>query len=220
VPQRRQEGGKGAKLRGKVKAVSCPLSYELAFGGTDISDTDLRKHVVDKRNPIGRGFAFRHEKLVDSPAPCIEYPGGDMAKMGPAGFGPIASYWSPRLELWGTFDEVWEKTKKPLLPDDYNDRVVLCSPRDQMPAQHLCGGEFLELTNLTPRGLLQFRLPKVHLSFTTFWGRRHEEHCNRLVSVVLEPDASRLMMVWQTDLPVMADSIDYLDSTVILEKAY
>ena len=95
--------------------------------GTDISDADPRKHVVDKRNPIGRGFVFRHEKLVDSPAPCIEYPGGDLAKIGPAGFGPIASYWSPRLELWGTFDKVWEKTKKPLLPDDYNDRVVLCS---------------------------------------------------------------------------------------------
>jgi hypothetical protein len=197
-----------------------PIVYELAYGGMDTTDPDPRRHAMDKRNPIGRGFAREADALVGQPAPSIEYPGGDLAKAGPAGFGPIASYWSPRLELWGTYDANWEKTKKPLLPDDYDERVSLCAPADQRPTRHLYGGELVELVNLTPAGRLRFALPKLYFTFDTAFGARREEHRARLVSVVIEPDEHRLMMTWLTTLAVRATDVDYLDSTTIAEKPY
>jgi hypothetical protein len=214
------KGVRGLDVSSPVRFARRPIVYELAFGGTDLSDTDPRKHGMDRRNPLGRGFAASAKALVDRPAPCIEVPGSDPAKAGPAGFGPIASYWSPRLELWGTYDAQWQKSKKPLLPDDYDEQATLCAPMDQRPSRHLYGGEVVELVNLTPGGWLRFALPKIYPTFATAFGARREEHRSRLTSVVIEPDESRLLMTWLTTLPVRANDVDYLDRTVIGEKAY
>jgi hypothetical protein len=210
----------GLDVSPPVPFVRRPIVYELAYGGTDASDPDPRRHAMDKRNPIGRGFARDARALVDRPAPCIEYPSADTARAGPAGYGPIASYWSPRLELWGTYDAKWEQTKKPLLPDDYDERVSLCAPADQRPARHLYGGELVEIVNLTPSGCVRFTLPKLYFTFETAFGSRREEHRGRLVSVVIEPDEHQLLMTWLTTLPVRASDVDYLDSTTIAEKPY
>jgi hypothetical protein len=210
----------GLDVSAPVPFVRRPIVYELAYGGTDKTHPDPRRHAMDKRNPIGRGFAREASALVGQPAPSIEYPSVDVAKAGPAGFAPIASSWSPRLELWGTYDANWEKTKKPLLPDDYDDRVSLCAPADQRPARHLYGGELVELVNLTPSGHLRFALPKLYFTFDTAFGSRREEHRSRLVSVVIEPDEHRLMMTWLTTLAVRARDVDYLDSTTIAQKPY
>lgn len=214
------QGFTGIKTSSPEPFVRSAITYERAFGGYAAADADPRKHTLDPRNPIGRGFPAGSRSLVDRPAPCIEYPHLDLVAAGPAGFGPLASYWSPRLELWGSYDAKWEKTKKPLLPDDYDERVVLSAPRDQLPARYLRGGELVELINLSVSGITRFRLPKIYLTFTTFWGRRYEEHRSRLVGVVIEPDASRLLLTWQTTLLVRADTVDYLDKTVVGEKAY
>jgi hypothetical protein len=212
-------------LRGVVPGeaqpfIKRPVQYELAFGGTDTTDPDPGKHAIDKRNPIGRGFAVHSRSLVDQPAPSIEYPQGDPERMGPAGFGPLASYWSPRLELAGTYDARWAQTKKPLLPDDYDDRFTLCAPADQRLPQYLRGGELIELGHMTPQGVMRFSLPKVYLVFRTSIGRRREEHRSRLVSVVIEPGETRLMVTWQTSLEVASSDAEYLDETVIDEKPY
>lgn len=198
-----------------------PILYEDAFGGTDLSDPDPRRHRSDLRNPIGQGFVVDRSKLDYKPAHTIEYPRGDFTKVGPAGFGAIDSSWSPRLECAGTYDAAWEKSKKPLLPDDFDERFGLCAPLDQRPPQHhLFGGEVVELVNLTPDGRLIFELPKIYLTFTTFFGRRRQEHRSRMSAVILEPDEARVMLVWQTTLRVGPRDIDYLDRTRIAEKPY
>ena len=111
----------------------------------------------------------------------------------------------------------------PRLPADWDPRALLCSPDDQRPASYLRGGELVRLTNLTPEGSLQFELPKIYLTFTTRFsvpsGVRTEEHRGRLSSVILEPDALRLSLVWVSSLTVMQDG-DYLDETVVREKPY
>jgi hypothetical protein len=200
--------------------VKQPIQYELAWGGTDTSDPDPKKQGYDKRNPIGCGFALKRSRLLKQRAPSIEYPRGEQGSIGPAGFGPIPSYWSPRLEYAGTYDAQWEKMKKPLLPDDYDERFTLCAPRDQQPRQHLRGGELVELVHMTASGRLRFELPKIFLAFSTRFGRRVVEHRSRIASVIIEPDDSRLMVVWQTSLPVRSPDVDYLDETLIQEKPY
>lgn len=197
-----------------------PITYEWAYGGTGAVDPDPRRQRIDLRNPVGKGVAARPADLVNQPAYRVEYPGSTPSKAGPAGFGPIASHWSPRRELAGTYDEQWERSRKPLLAADYDERFVLCSPVDQRPAQHLRGGEPIELVNMTPEGVLSIQVPKIYLTFSTRFGPRNKEHRSKVACVVIEPEERRLAVVWQTTLPVGATEVDYLDETIIREKPY
>ncbi|AGC43127.1 hypothetical protein MYSTI_01795 [Myxococcus stipitatus DSM 14675] len=202
------DGVLGSTRSSPAPFLSKPVIYENAFGGTDTSERDFRKHRVDARNPIGRG-------LIGRVAPFVEYPDGDESKPWPTGFGAIASHWSPRLKFAGTYDEHWEKNRRPLLPEDYDERFLLCSPADQRPSVPMTGGERIELTNLSPERLLRFELPRVTLRFRTYFGRKVQAHEGHLASVIIEPEESRLLLVWHSMLGVGALDAEYLDRTVI-----
>jgi hypothetical protein len=192
-----------------------PIVYERAYGGFDQADPDPTKQRMDARNPVGCGLVTN----AGLPVPNFEYPGGRMEKAGPAGFGPLASYWSPRRELQGTYDDAWKKGRFPLPPADWDPRSLLCSPADQRPAEHLRGGEPVELENLTPDGKLSFVLPKLHFRFRTSIAMRTEEHSSRLATVIIEPDHPRVILVWQSVLAVRNDG-DYLDETIVTEREH
>ena len=202
-----------------VPFVTRPIRYEEAYGGSDLTDPDPRQQRFDSRNPVGKGVSRDPTRLINQPAHTVEYPDGDPAKRGPAGFGPIAGYWSPRREHAGTYDDQWANTKKPLLPDDFDDRFHLAAPEDQRASRHLHGGEIVCLTNVTTTGALVIELPKIFLAFSTRFGRRREEHRSRLGTVILEPE-SKVRLVWQTSLLVKGPDSDYLDETFITEKRY
>jgi hypothetical protein len=171
---------------------------------------------MDKRNPVGCGLVAKEGDAL----PNFEQPSQAFEKAGPAGFGAIASYWSPRLEVSGTYDDAWRQTRYPLLPRDWNNRSLLCSPLDQLPERPLEGGELVELTNLTPDGQLRFVLPKLKFSFRTFFSlginQRPADHSGRLASVIIEPDFPRVILVWSTTLPCRKDG-DYLEETLVRE---
>ena len=210
----------GLSVSKPIPFTSKPIIYEWAYGGSDLVDPDPRKQAMDGRNPVGKGFARSTSRLVNTPAHSVEYPRGDFAKAGPAGFGAIASYWSPRRELAGTYDAKWVEKRTPLLPTDYDERFVLCAPTDQRLPKHLHGGEQIALLNMTPEGLLTFEIPKIYLTFSSHFGWRAEEHRSNLVSVIVEPEDRRLMLAWQTSLQVKPRDLEYLDATKIREKAY
>lgn len=207
----------GIKVTDSAKFLSKPIVYEAAFGGVDTSDADPRKHAMDDRNPVGRGFAVHSSSLDGCAAPDIEYPRGDPSRCGPAGFGAIASYWSPRLQLAGTYGERWNNTTKPLLPSDYDERHLLCSPADQR-TQRLIGGERIELENMTAEGILRLELPRLKLSFRSYFGRKVKEQPAHLASVIIEPEKEQLLLVWHSTLAVGPLDVDYLDRTLIEEK--
>jgi hypothetical protein len=217
VGNRRWERGLfGLKPSAPEPITRLPIIYERAYGGFDQSDPDPKKQRMDTRNPVGCGLVAQ----VGQPLPNFEYPDGNLEKAGPAGFGAITSFWSPRRELSGTYNEAWQKGRFPLLPEDWDPRSLLCSPADQRPDTYLHGGELVELINLTPNGLLRFALPKVLLTFRTsfriLFGTRTEEHWGRLATVIVEPDHSRVILVWLSTLACRADG-DYLEETVVSE---
>lgn len=181
-----------------------PILYERSFGGTDQKDENPKNHGWEPRNPVGVGFATSADNLQDAPAPNIEWPHAPYANWRrgePAGFGPIARHWAPRVQLAGTYDEVWEKTRSPLLPANFNELFYQCAPEDQQVPGFLQGGETVELYNLTPEGKLAFPLPRVTLGFTTrFHGGTTAEHRANLHTLVLEPDRRRFQMVWHSQL--------------------
>jgi hypothetical protein len=194
-----------------------PIVYERAYGGYDSTGPDPRQHRIDLRNPVGCGVVADDSRREGQLMPNFEYPDGRLDRAGPAGFGAIDVYWSPRREFAGTYDAEWQRNRLPLLPHDWDPRSLQCAPPDQRPEQHLRGGEVVELTNLTPAGTVSFMLPKVRLGFSTLIDTRTEEHRAHLSTVVIEPDAARLIMVWVTSLPCRSD-IDYLEYTIVREK--
>ena len=209
-----EDGAFGLSASEMQPVTSLPLRYEHAYGGSDLAHPDPAKHRLDLRNPVGCGLVSRAGDLL----PAIEYPGGSIEKNGPAGFGAIDSFWSPRRQWAGTYDEQWKAERFPLLPLDWDPRVRLCAPPDQLPSAALRGGEPVELTNLTPEGLLRFTLPRIYLRFRTRIDGRLEEHPAHLGTIVIEPDQRRVMLVWQSALAVHENG-DYLEHTIISEKA-
>lgn len=182
-----------------------PITYERAYGGMDLTSENEKEHDWELRNPAGCGFSVRQSSLVDQLVPNIADASAALTHLlktpKPAGFGPIAGHWSPRRELTGTYDEQWEKTKQPLLPDDFDEQYYQCAPKDQQVPGYLKGGELVELYNLTPSGRLQFRLPRISLSFSThFDDGSSERHRAALHTVILRPDVPRVVVVWHTHL--------------------
>lgn len=212
-----EDGAFGGKASQAEPLSRIPLTYERAFGGHDRATDDPRQHRIDLRNPVGCGLATAAGGRVGTTWPNFEYPNGNLEKAGPAGFGAIDGHWSPRRELMGTYDAAWQATRLPLLPTDWDPQSLQCAPADQRPAQHLRGGEPVELVNLSAEGLLRFDLPRVHLAFTTRIDGRFEEHRAQLSTVTIEPDLRRLLMVWTTSLACRNDA-DYLEETTVREK--
>lgn len=200
-----------------------PLTYERAFGGWDKTDPDPSRQRLYSRNPIGTGFATNANHLDGQLMPNVEDPtcliSGWEERPLPGGFGTIASYWTPRLEWGGTYDDRWMKHKFPLLPDDFDHRFYQSAPLDQQVSKYLRGGEEVELENLTGSGYLRFCLPKAYLTFSTRFGKQRQEHRASLQCVVIEPDVPRVIMVWHTSL-TCHHLLDQLDVTVIREKRY
>ncbi|MBI4566219.1 MAG: DUF2169 domain-containing protein [Planctomycetes bacterium] len=193
------------KLSAPEPFLKMPLTYERAYGGPDRGSPHPDKARWDERNPVGLGFADREGHLAGQRAPNLESPrhliGSWSDRPPPAAFGAIARDWMPRRKYGGTYDQKWEEQRQPLLPQDFDERYWRCAPEDQQTPQPLKGGEPVELFNLTPSGYLKFTLPRVDLTFTTDFGGPKEEHRDALHTVILEPDAPRLMMVWHTYLP-------------------
>jgi len=211
------------KQSSPAKFERMPITYERAFGGWDMTDPDSAKQRLYSKNPIGSGFATKEHHLKGHALPNIEHPSHLISAWNdrppPGGFGAIASYWSPRLEWAGTYDEVWMEGKFPLLPDDFDDRFHQCALPDQQVGGYLRGGEEVALENLTESGSLHFCLPKVYLTFSTRFGRQKQEHRASLQTVVIEPDVPQVIMVWQTSL-ACHHLLDQLDATIIREKVY
>ncbi len=212
------QGAFGETLSPPKAVTRVPIVYERAFGGFDRTDPDPRRQRMDARNPIGCGVVAVANRRAGLAAPNFEYPQGSLETAGPAGFGALDVHWSPRRELNGTYDAEWERSRRPLLPNDWDPRSLLSAPADQRPPVWFRGGESVELVNLTPDGELRFLLPRVTLQFRTSIHRRTEEHRGELTTVVIDPDARRLMMVWTTSLLCITD-VDYLDQTLVSEEA-
>jgi hypothetical protein len=171
----------------------------------------------DPFNPVGVGC----DTAPGKPVPNCELPSSPIRSPRhegpPAGFGPIPYHWRPRVTLAGTYDDAWKRERHPLVPKDFQDAYLRCAPVDQQVHGFLSGGEEVVLSNLTPEGLVRFRLPRVHLGFTTFIGGGIVHHNSTIHTVILDPEDRQLIMVWQTALPCH-HTLYTLKETVVFEK--
>lgn len=135
-----------------------PIVYERAFGG--VADEGW---TVESRNRAGVGVAKRAADLVGKPAPQIEHPARPHRRAGdahpPVGYGAIRSHWSPRLELAGTFDETWQRTRMPLMPADFDLRANNVAHPSLVFDEPLRAGDPIVVSGMSEGPPLALQLP-------------------------------------------------------------
>ncbi|HVY49446.1 MAG TPA: DUF2169 domain-containing protein, partial [Minicystis sp.] len=211
--RRWRRGLAGWTLTSPEPFTSLPLVYERAFGGA--VESGGRRDACEA-NPIGVGFGRTDRDADGAPAPNLEDPDHPMQSPAdrprPMAFGPVPRAWPERLRRAGTFDERWRRTRRPLVPDDFDDLFHQSAPADQWA--RLEGGEPVELAGVSARGVLSFELPRVDVSMRSRVAGREVEHAPSLHVVRFEPDAHRVTLLYQSALPCHRD-VHALERTTV-----
>lgn len=187
------------------------ISYDNAFGGTDVRMRDPAQHGTYLPNPVGRGWHKHiYPELVNG-APVsnteelrdpVRDPGG---KYRPMAFGAIGRGWPSRIRHAGTYDQNWIDNVFPFLPADFDTHYFQCAPEDQQVAPPE-GGEPVVMINLTADGRREFALPSVDIPIVFFRRRAdREETKGTLDTLVFEPEAERFNIVWRANLKLERD---------------
>lgn len=180
-----------------------PIVWERAFGGRDMSE---KGPFMEARNPAGTGFRVSDgaKPLAGLPLPNVEDPNAPISSWkdspAPAGLSAVASHWVPRRNYAGTYDDAWQRSRAPYLPADFDPRFCQVASVGLVTPQPLLGGEEVVLTGMTPTGLLRFWLPVVRVAVAYRLDTGVENPPVMLDTVVIEPDAGRLIMVWRAGL--------------------
>ncbi|MFO7561942.1 MAG: DUF2169 domain-containing protein [Enhygromyxa sp.] len=193
-----------------------PISYDVAFGGTDTTDPDDVATYLE--NPVGRGFG-RHPAAIDGALlPNTQATGESVTsptgKYRPMAFGPVGRSWAPRFPLAGTYDQRWLAEQAPFWPHDFDYRYFQAAPPDQQ-IPHPAGGEAIVLLNLTASGLEQFRLPRRRLPILLIeHNGQYAEKLAVLDTVLIEPDLGRLCLTWRLCHPLRRDPFELREVVV------
>ena len=212
VGERHWEAGIGGVSAAPPLAfVRQPISYDVAFGGTDLRHEDPGQHAAFMPNPVGRGF-HKHLRAgwVDgAPLPATEEVGQAVRDPGgnyrPMAFGPVGRGWSTRSCFAGTYDDAWLADHFPFLPPDFDERYYQAAPADQqLPLQTFARGPVdVALANLTPQGLTRFTIPHLVAPVHVFPKKgEREDYTAQLDTVVIEPDANRFTLTWRVARPL------------------
>jgi hypothetical protein len=183
---------------------SMPLVWERAYGGSHRRGDRV---LAEERNPVGRGFAGGRSAadLQGQPVPNLEDPAAPLQQSGqtpaPACLAPIAPSWLPRRAYAGTYDEAWQRSRAPYLPDDFNSRFFQSAAPEFVFDRYLQGGEPVQVTGVMPDGPLTFTVPDARLAVAvTIAGLAQEPPVN-LETLSIEPDENRACFTWRAAVP-------------------
>jgi hypothetical protein len=199
-----------------------PLIYERAFGGWDRRAEDPNEHRCEARNPVGVGFRAKSGETDEEVIlPNIEHPEHPFRFYGdtppPAGFGFIGPHWQPRAAFAGTFDEAWDRSRKPLLPKDFDRRFYNGAAPDLVAPGYLRGDEPVVTIGAAPQGRVAFHLPGAPppACVVNVRGRQSVELQTVLDTVIVDMDAFTLTLQWRAHLAVRNGMHDVVSIDVL-----
>jgi len=203
-----------------------PLIYERAFGGWDKADNDEKNWRYEPRNPVGVGFGdpLRFVEEGKVPMPNIEDPQHLITRYGdtppPAGFGFISPNWKPRAQYVGTYDEEWDKTRKPLLPKDFDRRFFNAASPGLIAPGYLRGDEDVMIVNASPVPKLKFKLPGIPppVCKVELRGGRTEVLQTNLDTVIINTDEMLVFLLWRNYMHVPNGPHDVVSIEVTTER--
>lgn len=197
-----------------------PLVWERAFGGRDVSESGFRE---EPRNPAGTGFRATDGQtpVEGTPLPNLEDPRDPIIswkqRPAPICFAPIPPNWEPRRSYAGTYDEQWQQHRAPYLPDDFDPRFLQVAPPALVTPQALGGGEVVHVAGMRPEGSMEFALPTIRPRIRFHLNATPDEPRVMLDSVIIEPTARRLQMVWRAALQCDKKALKVREVDVILD---
>ncbi len=170
----------GWELTESEQVNSIPLIYENSFGGSYGANV----HIF---NPVGCGWLVadtNHRQKYRAPQiePLNEPITDPFTLYHPAGFGPITSSWEQRRLLSGTYDEHWEKERKPLLPDDLDSKFWNFAPNDQQLPKDQVYGKKTHISGLCKEGNIEFDIPNDRFYLCCIYDTR------RINQIIMHPD--------------------------------
>jgi hypothetical protein len=184
-----------------------PIVYEFAFGGTDKRSSDSERHRAEPRNPVGLGFRATPD-ADEVQLPNFEDPQCLIRSLAdapaPAGFGFVAPHWQPRLAYAGTYDAAWNRSRRPLLPKDFDRRFFNAASLGLVAPGHLRGDEPVLVIGTTPQGRVEFRLPGVPppACVVELRGRKRVGLQTVLDTVIVDTDARTVTLTWRANISV------------------
>jgi len=184
---------------------SMPLVWERAFGGVHRDGDTV--HGAEERNPVGCGFAGKRSAsdMEGLMVPNLEDPSAPLQQIGqastPACFAPIAPAWLPRRSYAGTYDEHWQRSRAPYLPDDFDPRFFQSAVPEFAFDRYLQAGEPVQVVGVMADGPISFTVPPSHLAVSvTVAGSTRTPPVN-LETVMIEPDENRASFSWRAVVP-------------------
>jgi hypothetical protein len=194
----------GVELSRTTAVGAVPLTWENAFGGQDEARSTPERPLFEARNPVGTGFGKPLTKDGDRlKLPNIENPNQLISGYGsvvvPWGFGFTLPNWQPRATFAGTYDEGWDKTRKPMLPLDFDRRFFNAAAPGLVAPGYLQGDEEVVLLNTTSVPRLGFHLPATPppLCRVVLRGRRDLQLKTNLDTVIVNTDDQLLLLLWR-----------------------
>ncbi len=189
-----------------------PISYDIAFGGTDDRASDPAYHAAYADNPVGCGWFHILQMLDGVPMSQTEEANDPVqrpdGRYRPMAFGPIGRGVPARLRHAGTYDQHWQDNVFPFLPGDFDPLYFQCAPEDQR-IDFPRGDEQVVMVNLTPDGRREFPLPTRNIPIIFFRRRADRvEMRGTLDTILFEPDAGRFTMSWRASLPLARDILE------------
>lgn len=188
------------------------IGYDQAFGGVDPDPDDPARAASFEENPAGVGFYPYRSALEGLPLPnTAEFGTVVEDRHGPhrpMALGPLGRNWLPRRLHAGTYDEPWQETRMPFLPDDFDSRYFQAAPPDQQIA-YPRGGERIELVNLSPDGRIATRLPPLQVT-VTFERRsgRFTQKVALLDTLLMLPEERRICLTFRSHLVTERDMFE------------
>jgi hypothetical protein len=182
--------------------MTMPLVYERAFGGQDLIEGEKLRD-VETKNPVGCGFAGQKDpsEMQGMSLPNLECPDHLIRnyrdRPDPACFAPIAPNWQPRVSFAGTYDDIWQQTRAPYLPDDYKPQFMNVAPASLIYPGYLQGGEGVRIIGMHPAGDLGFTLPYVNLANKILMAGQEYAAPFVMETLLLDPNQRQLSMVWR-----------------------
>lgn len=198
-----------------------PLIYERAFGGWDPTPGAQGGAVFEARNPVGKAFRMAQTggdevvplpNLEDVDRPYREY--GDVPT--PAGVGFVSPHWQPRARFAGTYDEVWSRGRKPLLPLDFDRRFFNAASPGLICDGYLTGTEDCAVLNACSEPRVNFRLPASGPVSCEMQSRGNAPQLRDapLDTVIVNMDERLVFMLWRAHFSIPGDPQDLVSLTV------
>ena len=225
-PRHWEVGAAGGVAPGAPQPMSSQsISYDVAFGGTEVDPEHPEQIATYLDNPVGLGFRQHGLDLWGEPMPVTEEISSPIRSprgaYRPMALGPIGRNWKPRVDHVGTYDAHWMENVAPFLPADFNPLHFQAAPPDQR-LPHPAGGEPIRLVNLVPPALshgagVETSVPRLRVGMIFVPRRGQPTWADALLdTIVFEPDENRFTCSWRVSHAVVRDIFDLSEVVLYL----